>query len=132
MPPKPNERRKALAFYNIDFTLANQVSQYGSLESLSVSNLLKYKLFFFDRKIRIFLIFTDYFNHLSEVQYKLAGQSPSSSVSSLPSSTTQKDPVARKKEFLRRRKMQADSQGASKVIEVRSVAKLFYFTNTAV
>lgn len=49
---------------------------------------------------------------------KLAGQSPSSSVSSVPSSTTQKDPVARKKEFLRRRRMQADSQGANKVIEV--------------
>lgn len=72
MPPKPNEQRKALAFYNIDFTLANQ--------------------------------------------YKLAGQSPSSSISSLPSST-HKDPIARKREFLRRRKMQADSQGANKVIE---------------
>lgn len=49
---------------------------------------------------------------------KLAGQSPSSSVSSVPSSATQKDPVARKKEFLRRRRMQADSLGANKVIEV--------------
>ncbi|VDO53352.1 unnamed protein product [Brugia timori] len=52
---------------------------------------------------------------------KLAGQSPSSSVSSVPSSATQKDPVARKKEFLRRRRMQADSQGANKVIEVFAV-----------
>lgn len=73
MPPKPNEQRKALAFYNIDFSLANQM--------------------------------------------KLAGQSASSSMSSVPSSTTQKDPVARKKEFLKRRRMQADSQGANKVIE---------------
>lgn len=54
----------------------------------------------------------------SLLQMKLAGQSPSSSVSSVPSSGTQKDPVARKKDFLRRRRLQADSQGASKVIEV--------------
>lgn len=47
---------------------------------------------------------------------KLAGQSPSSSVSSVPSSA-HKDPVARKKEFLKRRRMQADSQDANKVIE---------------
>ncbi|VDN08086.1 unnamed protein product [Thelazia callipaeda] len=73
MPPKPNEGKRSLCFYNIDFSLANQM--------------------------------------------KLAGQSPSSSVSSLPSSATQKDPVARKKEFLRRRRMQADSQDATKVIE---------------
>ncbi|VDK53588.1 unnamed protein product [Anisakis simplex] len=73
MPPKPNEQRKALAFYNIDFSLANQM--------------------------------------------KLAGQSPSSSISSVPSSGPHKDPVARKKEFLKRRRMQADSQGANKVIE---------------
>ncbi|VIO90379.1 Flightless-I protein homolog, putative [Brugia malayi] len=73
LPPKPNEENRSLAFYNVDFSLANQM--------------------------------------------KLAGQSPSSSVSSVPSSATQKDPVARKKEFLRRRRMQADSQGANKVIE---------------
>ncbi|KHN73472.1 Protein flightless-1 -like protein [Toxocara canis] len=73
MPPKPNEQRKALAFYNIDFSLANQM--------------------------------------------KLADQSPSSSVSSVPSSSAHKDPVARKKEFLKRRRMQADSQDANKVIE---------------
>uniref|UniRef100_A0A915C440 Protein flightless-1 homolog n=1 Tax=Parascaris univalens TaxID=6257 RepID=A0A915C440_PARUN len=72
LPPRPNEQKKALAFYNIDFSLANQM--------------------------------------------KLAGQSPSSSVSSVPSSA-HKDPVARKKEFLKRRRMQADSQDANKVIE---------------
>uniref|UniRef100_F1KQP4 Protein flightless-1 homolog n=1 Tax=Ascaris suum TaxID=6253 RepID=F1KQP4_ASCSU len=72
IPPRPNEQKKALAFYNIDFSLANQM--------------------------------------------KLAGQSPSSSVSSVPSSA-HKDPVARKKEFLKRRRMQADSQDANKVIE---------------
>jgi hypothetical protein len=26
LPPKPNEKRAALAFYNIDFSLANQAS----------------------------------------------------------------------------------------------------------
>lgn len=57
---------------------------------------------------------------------KLAGQSPSSSVSSVPSSATQKDPVARKKEFLRRRRMQADSQGANKVIEVVGYIEIMY------
>ncbi|MCP9259008.1 Gelsolin [Dirofilaria immitis] len=56
MPPKPNEENRSLAFYNIDFSLANQ---FGNT----------------------------------------------------------KDPVARKKEFLRRRRMQTDSLGANKVIE---------------
>lgn len=51
---------------------------------------------------------------------KLAGQSPSSSVSSILSSPVPKDPFTRKKEFLRRRRMQADSQDANKVIEVLS------------
>ncbi|KAF8356657.1 fli-1 [Pristionchus pacificus] len=72
MPPKPNEKRKALNFYNIDFSLANQM--------------------------------------------RLAGQSPCSSVSSMQSSST-KDPVARRKDFIRRRRHQADESGASKVIQ---------------
>ncbi|CAI4229081.1 unnamed protein product [Auanema sp. JU1783] len=71
LPPKPNEARKKLAFYNIDFSL--------------------------------------------EHQRNLAGQSPCSSVSSVVSGT--KDPVARKKDFIRRRKQAADQQDASKVIQ---------------
>ncbi|CAD6187849.1 unnamed protein product [Caenorhabditis auriculariae] len=75
MPPKPNDARKKLAFYNIDFSL--------------------------------------------EHQKKLAGQmaSPSSSVSSIHSGGAQKDALARRKEFIRRRKAQADQQGADKVIQ---------------
>uniref|UniRef100_A0A914W4B2 Gelsolin-like domain-containing protein n=1 Tax=Plectus sambesii TaxID=2011161 RepID=A0A914W4B2_9BILA len=76
MPPKPNEKRRAMAFYNIDFSLSNQMT--------------------------------------------LAGQSPSSSVSSVPSSgaLAQRDPVARKIQFLKRRKHHADSDdSANKVIE---------------
>ncbi|KAK6055740.1 hypothetical protein COOONC_06755 [Cooperia oncophora] len=74
MPPKPNEARKKLAFYNIDFSL--------------------------------------------EHQRTLAGQSPSSSISSLQSTTKEKDPVARRKDFIRRRKQQTDQEDASKVIQV--------------
>ena len=78
MPPKPNEKRRALAFYNIDFSLSNQMT--------------------------------------------LAGQSPSSSVSSVPSGgvSVQRDPVARKIQFLKRRKHHADANddSANKVIEV--------------
>ncbi|KAI1729403.1 gelsolin repeat domain-containing protein [Ditylenchus destructor] len=74
MPPKPSDKQKAMAFYNIDFSLSNQL--------------------------------------------RLAGQSPASSISSLPSSSiTQKDPVQRKKEFIKRRRCQADQDGASKVIQ---------------
>uniref|UniRef100_W6NF87 Leucine-rich repeat and Gelsolin region domain containing protein n=1 Tax=Haemonchus contortus TaxID=6289 RepID=W6NF87_HAECO len=73
MPPKPNEARKKLAFYNIDFSL--------------------------------------------EHQRTLAGQSPSSSISSLQSTTKEKDPVARRKDFIRRRKQQTDQEDASKVIQ---------------
>ncbi|ETN79136.1 leucine Rich repeat-containing domain protein [Necator americanus] len=74
MPPKPNEARKKLAFYNIDFSL--------------------------------------------EHQRRLAGQSPCSSISSLQSTTKEKDPVARRKDFIRRRKQQTDQEDASKVIQV--------------
>lgn len=28
MPPKPNEENRTLAFYNIDFSLANQVKTF--------------------------------------------------------------------------------------------------------
>ncbi|VDL83066.1 unnamed protein product [Nippostrongylus brasiliensis] len=47
----------------------------------------------------------------------LAGQSPSSSISSLQSTTKEKDPVARRKDFIRRRKQQTDQGDASKVIQ---------------
>ncbi|CAB3403082.1 unnamed protein product [Caenorhabditis bovis] len=75
MPPKPNDARKKLAFYNIDFSL--------------------------------------------EHQRKIAGQmaSPSSSVSSVHSGGARQDALARRKEFIRRRKQQADQQGADKVIQ---------------
>ncbi|CAI5446386.1 unnamed protein product [Caenorhabditis angaria] len=75
MPPKPNDARKKLAFYNIDFSL--------------------------------------------EHQRKIAGQmaSPSSSVSSIHSGGAKQDALARRKDFIRRRKQQADQQGADKVIQ---------------
>lgn len=80
MPPKPSDKQKALAFYNIDFSLSNQM--------------------------------------------RLAGQSPaaSSSLSSLAggSQQQQKDPIQRKKEFIKRRRCQADEDGASKVIQAMS------------
>lgn len=86
MPPKPNEKRRAMAFYNIDFSLQNQMA--------------------------------------------MAGQSPSSSVSSVPSAGTpaQRDPVARKIQFLKRRKHHADADdSANKVIEVGSLSSLNAF-----
>lgn len=75
MPPKPNDARKKLAFYNIDFSL--------------------------------------------EHQRKIAGQmtSPSSSISSVHSGGARQDALARRKEFIRRRKQQADQQSADKVIQ---------------
>src|SRR4051794_2102305 len=48
---------------------------------------------------------------------RLAGQSPASSVSSLANAPP-KDPVQRRKEFIRRRRHQADQDSASKVIQV--------------
>uniref|UniRef100_A0A1I7X9C4 Gelsolin-like domain-containing protein n=1 Tax=Heterorhabditis bacteriophora TaxID=37862 RepID=A0A1I7X9C4_HETBA len=48
---------------------------------------------------------------------RLAGQSSCSSVSSVQSGTKEKDPVARRKDFIRRRKQQADQEDASKVIQ---------------
>ncbi|VDP04031.1 unnamed protein product [Heligmosomoides polygyrus] len=75
MPPKPNEARKKLAFYNIDFSLEHQRTLAGQ-------------------------------------------QSRSSSISSLQSNTAkEKDPVARRKDFIRRRKQQTDQGDASKVIQ---------------
>lgn len=35
MPPKPNEENRALAFYNIDFSLANQVETFYFLDLIS-------------------------------------------------------------------------------------------------
>jgi hypothetical protein len=32
MPPKPSDKQRALAFYNIDFSLQNQVFVYKSRE----------------------------------------------------------------------------------------------------
>uniref|UniRef100_A0A914HBG3 Gelsolin-like domain-containing protein n=1 Tax=Globodera rostochiensis TaxID=31243 RepID=A0A914HBG3_GLORO len=81
MPPKPSDKEKAMAFYNIDFSLSNQL--------------------------------------------RLAGQSPGSSVDSLsPGKTSQRDFMQRKKDFIRRRRCQADQDSASKVIQGMSkVAK---------
>ncbi|KAL3116089.1 hypothetical protein niasHT_007389 [Heterodera trifolii] len=74
MPPKPSDKEKAMAFYNIDFSLSNQL--------------------------------------------RLAGQSPGSSVDSLsPNKSQQKDYMQRKKDFIRRRRCQADQDRASKVIQ---------------
>uniref|UniRef100_A0A914YJP1 Gelsolin-like domain-containing protein n=1 Tax=Panagrolaimus superbus TaxID=310955 RepID=A0A914YJP1_9BILA len=72
MPPKPSDKQKALAYYNIDFSLSHQM--------------------------------------------KVAGQSPHSSASSVPGNVP-KDAVQRKKDFIRRRRYQADQDGASKVIQ---------------
>uniref|UniRef100_A0AC35TXC5 Protein flightless-1 n=1 Tax=Rhabditophanes sp. KR3021 TaxID=114890 RepID=A0AC35TXC5_9BILA len=71
MPPKPSERSK-LQYYNVDFSLQNQIN--------------------------------------------LAGMSATSSVNSIASSLA-KDPVARKKDFIKRRRHQADAGDASKVIQ---------------
>uniref|UniRef100_A0A7E4W5T9 Protein flightless-1-like protein n=1 Tax=Panagrellus redivivus TaxID=6233 RepID=A0A7E4W5T9_PANRE len=73
MPPKPADRQKALAFYNIDFSLSHQM--------------------------------------------QIAGQSPHSSSSSFPGNTAPKDPTQRRKDFIRRRRHQADEDSASKVIQ---------------
>jgi len=80
MPPKPADKQKALAFYNIDFSLSHQM--------------------------------------------QVAGQSPHSSASSVQGSSS-KDAIQRKKDFIRRRRHQADQDSASKVIQGMSkVAQL--------
>ncbi|KAF7636898.1 hypothetical protein Mgra_00003638 [Meloidogyne graminicola] len=82
MPPKPSDKQKALAFYNIDFSLSNQL--------------------------------------------RIAGQTTSATttcISDKDNSIT-KDSAQRKKEFIRRRRHQADQDSASKVIQGMSkVAK---------
>lgn len=74
MPPKPNDARKKLAFYNIDFSLEHQKRVSGQMIS--------------------------------------AGSSMSS-----VNSGGAKDALSRRKDFIRRRKQQADQQGADKVIK---------------
>lgn len=98
MPPKPSDKQKAMAFYNIDFSLQNQVSS-------SFSHMLRQ----------------------AYLQLRLAGQSPASSASSMQSSNPHKDPIQRKKDFIRRRRHQADQDGASKVIQVCN-KKVFHRT----
>lgn len=49
--------------------------------------------------------------------------SPSSSISSVHSGGARQDALARRKEFIRRRKQQADQQSADKVIQVRDLEK---------
>jgi hypothetical protein len=76
MPPKPLDKQRAMAFYNIDFSLQNQL--------------------------------------------RLVGQQPQQNKDkeASPSSGTSKDAVQRKKDFIRRRRHQADQTAASKVIQV--------------
>ncbi|CAJ0942651.1 unnamed protein product, partial [Mesorhabditis belari] len=75
VPPKPSEKRRALAFYNIDFSLQGQMRMVGQLKS----------------------------------------EKEHSSTSSIGSA--HKDVVQRKKDFIRRRRHQADENSADKVIK---------------
>uniref|UniRef100_A0A915M8J2 Gelsolin-like domain-containing protein n=1 Tax=Meloidogyne javanica TaxID=6303 RepID=A0A915M8J2_MELJA len=83
MPPKPSDKQKALAFYNIDFSLQNQLRIAGQTTTSATS--------------------------VSEKDISSGGP---------------KDAAQRKKEFIRRRRHQADQDSASKVIQGMSkVAK---------